>query len=124
MLFVGRDEAIQSRTVILTFFNDPDNWAGQEIGQFLRDTHRTRAWSTASVRGGKGLVQVEMHQVKAQVAGADDPEQGVQVGPVSVDQPAAGVDNLDDFFEMLIKKPERVRVGQHQPDDGLVAGGL
>ncbi len=61
-------------------------------------------------------MQVEVHQVETQVAGADDAEQGVQVCAVAVHQAAAVVDELDDLLDMLIEQAERVRVGQHHAD--------
>ncbi len=86
--------------------------------------HRTGTRSAAAVRDGEGLVQVEVHEVEAQVAGADDAEQGVQVGAIAVHQAAAVVDQLDDLFDVLVEETERVRVGQHHADDGIVTGGF
>ena len=34
------------------------------------------------------------------------------------------MDGLDDFLEMFVKKPKCIGVGQHQPDDGLIASGF
>ena len=89
---------------------------GRKSASFSADAHRTRARSAAAVRGGEGLVQVEVHHVDAQVAGADDAQQGIQVGAVAIDQPAAIVDDLDDLLEVFVEQTERVRIGQHQSD--------
>ncbi len=88
------DKAEQRRFVPFGFLEDPDEGRGQEVGQFGRNPHRARTGSAAAVRGGEGLVQVEVHHVEAQVPGPDDAQQGVQVGPVAVDQPAAFVDQV------------------------------
>ena len=49
-----------------------------------RHPDRSRPGAAAAVRSGEGLVQVDVHDVDAKVARADDPQQGVQVGPVHI----------------------------------------
>ncbi len=66
-------------------------------------------------------MQVEVHHIDAHIAGAQDAQQGVHVGAIAIDQPAAIVDSLDDMLKVLIEEPQRVGVGQHQADDGIVA---
>ena len=122
--FGGRDEAVQRRRLIVAFFEDADQRLGQEVRQMRGDTDGTDTRSAAAVRDGEGLVQVEVHQVEAQIAGADDAEQGVQVGAVAVHQAAAVVHELDDLLDVLIEEAERVGIGQHHADDGIVAGGF
>ena len=60
------------------------------------------------MRDRERFVQVEVHHVEAEVAGADDAEQGVQVGAVAVHQAAAVVDDFDDFLDVFIEQAERV----------------
>ena len=72
----------------------PISGRGQEVRQVRRHADRTGAGSAAAVRRGEGLVQVEVHHVDAQIARADDAQQGIQVGAVAVDQAAAVVDDL------------------------------
>ena len=122
--FGGLDEAIQRRRLIVTFFDDANQRLRQEVRQMRGDTDGTDARSAAAVRDGEGLVQVEVHHVEAQVAGADDAEQRVQVRAVAIHQAAAAVHQLDDLFDVLIEETERVRVGEHHADDGIVAGGF
>src|SRR5689334_17294485 len=88
----------------------------------LRHTYWTDAWTAAAVRDGEGLVQVEVHHVEAQVAGTDDTEQGIEVRTVTVHQAAAVVNELNDPFNVLIEEAERVRVGEHHANDGIVTG--
>ena len=73
------------------------------------------------MRGGKGLVQVEMHDVDAQIARADNTQQGIQVGAIAIDQTAGLVDDLDDFQHILVEQTERIGVGQHQTGHGIIA---
>src|SRR3954469_16574165 len=42
----------------------------QEPRQILAHSHRSRAGTAAAMRGGEGLVQVEVHDVDADVAGS------------------------------------------------------
>ena len=120
----GRDKAKQGRDFIVAFFQDADDGRRQEVYQMGGHPDRAGAGSAAAVRDSEGLVQVEVHQVDAQVTGADDAEQRVQVGAVTVDQAAAIVHDLDHFFYVLIEQPQRIGVGQHQADDGLVTLGF
>ena len=82
----------------------PTSGPGRKSDQVRGDAHRTRARSAAAVRGGEGLVQVEVHHVEAQVARADDAQQGVQVRAVAVHQAAAAVHQLDHLLDMLIEQ--------------------
>ncbi len=88
--------------------------AGQELRQVGADTDRAGARTAAAVRRREGLVQVEVHDVDAEVAGAGDAEDGVEVGAVVVDQAASLVDDLHDLLDVLVPQAERVRVGDHQ----------
>ena len=73
------------------------------------------------MRGGEGLVQVEVHDVEAQVARAGDAQQGIHVRPVAIDQTAGIVHHLVDFLDVLIKEAEGVRVGDHDPGQFVIA---
>ncbi len=66
-------------------------------------------------------MQVDVHHVDAQVARAHDAQQGVQVGPVAVHQPAGCVHQARHFLHILVEQAERVGVGQHHPSQRLVA---
>jgi len=68
-------------------------------------------------------VQIEVHHVNPQVARAGDAHQGVEVGPVTVDQAAGIVDNFSDFFDVFLKKAEGVGIGQHQAGGSFIASG-
>ena len=72
------------------------------------------------MRDAEGLVQVEVQDVHAQVAGAGGAEHGVHVGPVHVDQAADRVHRVGNLQDALLEQPERVGVGDHQPRDLVV----
>src|SRR5215204_3927307 len=88
------------------------------------NTHRTNTRSAATVWNGEGFVQVEVHHIKAQVTGADDAEQSVQVCAVAVHQAAAVMNQLDHSFDVFIEHAECIRVREHHPDDCIITGGF
>ena len=63
---------------------------------------------------GKGFVQVEVHHVHAEVAGAGLAHQGVHVGAVHVEQRALGVEDLGDLVDLALEDANRRGVGEHQ----------
>ena len=61
-----------------------------------------------------------MDDVEAHVPGPDQPQDGVEVGAVVVEQPTHPVDGGRDGGDVLLEEPEGVRVGQHDPGHVLV----
>src|SRR5829696_7162009 len=88
------------------------------------DTNRPHTRSAAAMWDGEGLVQVKVHQVKAQVTRANDAKQGVQIRAVAVHQATATVYQLDHLFDVLIEETQRIRVGKHHADNSIVACGF
>ena len=58
-------------------------------------------------------MQVDMQDIKSQIAGTGDAQQGVQVGAVAVNQPAGLMYGFDDFQHMLVEQAQRVGIGEH-----------
>ena len=58
----------------------------QEGRQLLDNADRAGTGPAAAVRRAKGLVQVEVHHVEAQLGRLRDAHDGVQVGAIAVDQ--------------------------------------
>ena len=81
------------------------------------------AGPAAAVGLGERLVQVEVHDVEAHVAGPGDPHDGVQVRAVVVERRAGVVDDARDLLDVRVEEPERVRVGEHQAGDAVVGLG-
>ena len=90
----------------------------------IRSEHgdRPRARAAAAVRLGEGLVQVEVDDVEAHVAGPGHAHHRVQVRAVVVERRAGVVDDLGDLLDVAVEQPERVRVREHQA--GHVVAGL
>ena len=102
----------------------PTSGSGKKSAKCAATPTGPDARSAAAVRDGEGLVQVEVHQVEAQVARADDAEQGVQIRAVAIHQAAAAMHQLNHLFDVLIKETQCVRVGEHHADDRVIAGGF
>ena len=95
---------------------------GEEILQELLAAHGAGARSAAAVGGGEGLVEVQVDQVEAHVAGADHAHDGVEVGAVVVAQAAGVVDDLGDGQDVGVEEAQGVGVGEHE-GGGVGAGG-
>ena len=59
------------------------------------------------------LVDVEVHDVEAGLAGLEPAEDGVEVGPVHVGQGARRVDGVEELADAGLEEPERRGVGDH-----------
>ena len=77
MDLAGLTKPYSGGSVIVTFFEDADQRLRQEVRQMRGHTDRSHTRSAAAVWDGEGLVQIEVHHVEAQVAGADDAKHGV-----------------------------------------------
>ena len=100
----------------------PDHLGAGQVGlDPLRDGDRAGARAAASVRLRERLVQVEVDDVEAHVAGPGVAHHRVQVRAVVVERRAHVVDDVRDLLDRGVEQPERVRVGQHQAGD-VVAG--
>ncbi len=69
------------------------------------------------MRGRESLVQIEVHDVDAEVAGAHFADQRIHVGAVHVEQAALGMQNVGNLVDVLLKHAERVGIGQHERGD-------
>ena len=79
----------------------------------LGDAHRADAGPTAAVRDGEGLVQVQVRDVAAELAGLREPDQRIEVRAVDVDLPAGRVDLGADLAHVALEDAVRGRVGDH-----------
>ena len=69
-------------TVLALFFFH--HWSGQEISQQRFAANRTAAGTAAAMGSGEGLVQVQMHNIKAHITGPGDPHNRIQVCAVII----------------------------------------
>ena len=72
-------------------------------------------------------MQVDVHRVDAEVAGADLADDGVEVGAVAIDEAARGVDRVGDRLHLGLEQAAGVGVGDHHrgdvgPEAGLQRG--
>ena len=91
-----------------------DRRHGQERLEPRRDRDRPAAGPAAAVRLRERLVQVDVDDVEAHVAGPRDPADGVQVRAVVVHERAGAVEDPLDLLDVLVEEAERRRVRQHQ----------
>ncbi len=70
----------------------------------LFDADRASAWATAAMRCAARLVQVEMHHVKAHVAGAGDAQHRVGIRTIIVELPASFVHSAVAISAILLSK--------------------
>ena len=59
-------------------------------------------------------MQVQVHHVHAEVAGAHLAHQRIHVRAVHVKQRALGVQNVGDFVNLMLEDAQRRRIGEHQ----------
>ena len=88
-------------------------YAGQTVFQSFAHSHRSCSRSASTVRGREGLVQVDVHHVKAHIAGATGAQHRVEVGTIVVHQCAALVHHLCYFGDAALKESQCVGVGHH-----------
>ena len=69
------------------------------------------------MRRGKGFVQVQVHHVHAEIAGARDAGERVHIGAVHVEERAAFVEDGGNFCDAFLEDAESAGVGQHQRGD-------
>ena len=84
------------------------------------DANGSRARPASAVGLGEGLVQVEVHRVKAHQARRCDAEDGVEVGTVVIHLTACIVDNFAGCLDIRLEQTERVGVGDHHRRRGFV----
>ena len=65
------------------------------------------------MRNRKGLVQVDVADIGAVVAGPRQPHLGIEVCPIEIDQPAMSMHDLADFANLVFEDPVRRRIGDH-----------
>ena len=80
----------------------------QERLEHLPDRDRPAAGAAAAVRLRERLVQVDVDDVEAHVAGAGDAAHGVEVRAVVVHERAGAVEDLRDLLDVLVEQAERV----------------
>ena len=96
-----------------------DNGIGyrHESGERRRQRHRTGAGAAAAMRGGKRLVQVDVHGIDADVARAHLADDGIEVGTVGIEIGAGRVHHFGNRHHVTLEKPTGVGIRQHNGGD-------
>ena len=66
------------------------------------------------MRRGKGLVQIQMHDIKAHIPGPCHPHHRIQVRSVVIAQSPRFMDNPGDFQNVFVKQPYGIGIRQHK----------
>ena len=93
---------------------------GQIVDQSGGHTYGAATGATAAVRCREGLVQVDVHDVEAHVAGAATAQQRVEVGSVVVEQTSATVYQLGNLGNLFLEDAQCVGVGHHDTGNRVV----
>ena len=99
---------------ILLFIQD-DAWSREEGLQTFPYAHRTASRTSATMRCGECLVQIDMHHVESHVTRSTSPQHRIQVRPVVIHQSAAVVYPLGNLRNILLEQSQRIRVCHHHP---------
>src|SRR5689334_19212633 len=95
----------------------PDDRCGKEWFEMLFDPNRAASGTTAAMRCGKRLMQVEVHAVEAVISGAGRPNHCVHVRAVAEDEPAGLMDHLANLFDVRLEQTQSRRVRYHEGRD-------
>ena len=77
------------------------------------DADRSHARAAAAMRNAEGLVQVEMADIGAVIAGPRQPDLRVHVGAVEIDLSAVAMHDVADLADVLLEHAMRGRIGDH-----------
>ena len=90
-----------------------DRMRGEELAEVLRHADRTYARAAAAVRHCEGLVQVQVADVRTDVAGVREAYLGVHVGAVHIYLSAGVVYGIHDLADAALEYAVRRGVGDH-----------
>ena len=83
------------------------------------DADRPHARAAAAMRDAEGLVQVEMADIGAVIAGPRQADLRVQVGAVEIDLSAMAVHDVADLADVLLEHAVRRGIGDHDGGEVL-----
>ena len=85
----------------------------QERRKMRLDADRAHAGAAAAMGNAEGLVQIEMADVGAVIAGPRQPDLRVQIGAIEIDLPAMAVNDVADLANMLLEHAMGGGIGDH-----------
>ena len=104
------------------FFMAQREVPGQEGYEVFRYADGPDAGTAAAVRHGKGFMQVQVADVRANAAGASQTYLGIHVGAVHVHLAAIGMDDVAEFLDCLFIYPVRGGVRDHDAGEIVLMG--
>ena len=69
------------------------------------------------MRRRKCFVQINVHGINSQIAGTHAPDNGVEIGAIAIKIAAHLMHRIGNGNNVALKKPARVRIGQHNGSD-------
>ena len=93
--------------------------AGEEGRKVLADADGTDTGTASAVGNAKGLVEVEMADIGAELAGVDESHLRVEVGSIEIDLAAVGVHDLADLADPLLEDAVGGGVGDHDRSESV-----
>mmetsp|Transcript_6016 Transcript_6016/g.23375 ORF Transcript_6016/g.23375 Transcript_6016/m.23375 type:complete len:875 (+) Transcript_6016:760-3384(+) len=91
-----------------------DRMTGQEGRQVLGHSNGPDARSAAPVGDAEGLVEVQVADVRADEPRRREADLGIHVGPVHVDLPSMGMNQIADVLDTLLEDAVRAGVRDHE----------
>src|SRR5215831_10553324 len=88
--------------------------AGKKGSQMTGNGDRTHPWSAAPVGNAKRLVQIQMTDIRADVAGPTNPNLRIHIRAIHIDLAAVGMNDLANAPDIGLEYPVGGWVGQHQ----------
>src|ERR1700716_978694 len=86
---------------------------GQERLQMWLDADRSHAGAAAAMRNAERLVQIEMADIGAIIAGPRQPDLRIHVGAVEIDLSAMLMHDVTDFTDVLLEHAMGRGIGDH-----------
>ncbi len=80
---------------------------------------RAHAGTAAAMRNAEGLVQVQMADIRADVARAGKANHRIHVGAVQIDLATVLMHDLADFADVLLEHAVRRGIGDHAAGEGV-----
>ena len=85
----------------------------QEVREPCNDADRTHARTAAAVRNAERLVQIQVANIRADIAWARNANLRIHVGAVHIDEPAVGVNDVTQFANAIFEHAVRTWVRHH-----------
>lgn len=79
-----------------------------------RHADRSHSRTAAPMGDAKGLVQIQVADIRADIARAAESHLGIHIGSIHIDLSAMCMDDLADASHIRFEDPVSRRVGQHE----------